>query len=676
MGRLTESMVQRAWGFAVVCVFALLLLLAAYSNHFNNTFHFDDNHVIKSNLYIRSLKNIPQFFFDATTFSSLPANTTYRPLLSATFALDYWLAGRLDPWQFHVTQFVLLVLLGAGLVYLFLQIMDRAAAHWSNRYVALFGALFFCIHTANTETVNYICSRSDLLSTLGVVVAFVLYVAGWRRLYIYLLPMILGILVKLSAAIFGPLLFAYILFFEQEGSDGATFSPERVRRAVRGALPACLVGLLLFWFVESMNPPTHTYAGGPRVQYLLTQVFIWLHYLRLFFVPLGLTADTDLNLFSQWYDTRFFAGLLVMSLLLRMAWKSSQTSTGKPVAYGICWFGLALLPTSSIFSLAEVANEHRIFFPYIGLSLAVVWWLALQSRDWLGRQSWWRPVVLPVTCISALLVLGGHAAGTYQRNKVWLSDETLWGDVVQKSPANGRAWMNYGLTKMAQAKYVEAKRLFERAKIYSPNYPYLETNLGIVNGRLGNTTLAEQHFVRSLTLGSENAEGRYHYARWLVDQGRSQEAIPHLTRSIELSPGLGYSRSLLMNLYAAKGAEEDLSVLVKETLAVSSSDSVALAYKRGVIPFRVDAPSDQSYYSLGLTFTNRDRHLEAASTYRQALKFNPEHADAWNNLGWSLGKMGFYREAIPAFEKALDLRPGYDLARNNLAWVRTEAEKM
>ena len=45
------------------------ILLIAYANHFDNTFHFDDSHTIQGNMAIRSLKNIPSFFYDPTTFS-------------------------------------------------------------------------------------------------------------------------------------------------------------------------------------------------------------------------------------------------------------------------------------------------------------------------------------------------------------------------------------------------------------------------------------------------------------------------------------------------------------------------------------------------------------------------------------------------------------------------------
>ena len=72
-------------------------ILAAYANHFHNSFHFDDGHAIINNASIRDLRNIPLFFRDATTFSALPSNQSYRPLVSTLFAGDYQLAHVLQP---------------------------------------------------------------------------------------------------------------------------------------------------------------------------------------------------------------------------------------------------------------------------------------------------------------------------------------------------------------------------------------------------------------------------------------------------------------------------------------------------------------------------------------------------------------------------------------------------
>lgn len=94
-----------AWSGGTVL---LVVLLATYANHFQNNFHFDDAHTIVNNAAIRELRNIPMFFRDATTFSSLPSNQSYRPLVSMLLAIDYSLGNGLRPFWFHSPIFPLL----------------------------------------------------------------------------------------------------------------------------------------------------------------------------------------------------------------------------------------------------------------------------------------------------------------------------------------------------------------------------------------------------------------------------------------------------------------------------------------------------------------------------------------------------------------------------------------
>ena len=164
---------SRSAVFGLAAVGALTVVLGAYANHFDNSFHFDDSHVIEDNVFIRSLSNAPRFFTDASTFSTLPDHYVYRPLLTLTYALDYKIAGGLDPTPFHTTQLLMHLLVGAGLFLLFWRVADTADPGPANRYLALFAALWYCVHTANTETVNYLSSRSDIASTLGIVGSFV-----------------------------------------------------------------------------------------------------------------------------------------------------------------------------------------------------------------------------------------------------------------------------------------------------------------------------------------------------------------------------------------------------------------------------------------------------------------------------------------------------------------------
>src|SRR5471030_2889357 len=104
----------------------LVAILAVYANHFHNGFHFDDAHTIVNNAAIRELRNIPLFFRDATTFSALPSNQSYRPLVSTLLAIDYALGHRLRPFWFHCSIFALFGALVLTLAFVIARLLERS----------------------------------------------------------------------------------------------------------------------------------------------------------------------------------------------------------------------------------------------------------------------------------------------------------------------------------------------------------------------------------------------------------------------------------------------------------------------------------------------------------------------------------------------------------------------
>ena len=337
-----------------------------------------------------------------------------------------------------MTQIALLLITGALLTVFFRRFLGA--------WPALFAATLFCVHTANTETMNLISARSELLSTLGLLAAFVLYqrLPFARRTLLYLVPLAIGALAKAPVVVFAPLLFAYATSSRTSRAAARSASPSR-----RSSSASCC------WsFLNRMNAPEWTSGGGSAWRYAITQPFVWLHNFRLFFLPAGLTADTDWLPFVDWYDTRAIAGYLFVIALIGFAARASRSTETRAIAFGIAWFAIALAPTSSIFPLAEVANEHRVFFAYLGLAAAVVSFVALRART------------MPHAAVAAgaIAVLIAFAIGTHARNKTWRTPATLWADVIAKSPANGRAWMNHGLTRMSRGDYAGAHDDFERPR--------------------------------------------------------------------------------------------------------------------------------------------------------------------------------------------------------------------
>src|SRR5438874_11288667 len=202
---------------------ALLLaaLVAAYANHFHNSFHFDDAHTIVNNASIRELRNIPLFFTDATTFSSLPSNQSYRPLVSTLLAIDFRLGG-IQPFWFHVSILALFVALTLLVAFVIYHLLQGAGISSTNRWIALAATAWYGLHPANADTINYIIASSEVISTLGIIASFAVYFAfpRARRYYLYVLPAAIAILAKPPAAIFAVLFAIYRLLFQKDCSHG------------------------------------------------------------------------------------------------------------------------------------------------------------------------------------------------------------------------------------------------------------------------------------------------------------------------------------------------------------------------------------------------------------------------------------------------------------------------
>ena len=676
--------------FYIMAGTLLLLLILAYSNHFRNTFHFDDSHVIVNNIYIRDIKNIPLFFKDASTISSLPANQSYRPMLATSLAIDYWFGKGLNPIYFQFSTFCWYILQCLLMFFIFLRIMNIAQAHKWNTYAALLAVGWYALHTANAETINYISARSDSLSTFFMLLSMfmMLYMPKSRRWLLYLIPVVVGILVKPAILVYPGLLFFYILYFEENSGLKSALSKiqiKKISKALYLIIPSLLVCGLLYYFQGKMTPETFTPGGKSRFSYMITQPFVVLHYFQMFFLPNELSADSDWTALDSILNYKFFSGSLFICILLIIAFLTSEKKQYRPISFGILWFFMALLPSSSIIPFGEVMNDHRTFFPYIGLVLSISWSLYLLiiafEKEILKNKSYKAAIFFGIA-----LLLGGHAYGTYQRNKVWSSDESLWQDVTIKSPNNGRGLMNYGLTLMAKGDYIEAEEYFKKAQERWPYYSYLYVNFGILKEAMKDPSGAEFNYKKALQYGPYNPECYYYYGRFLSTNNRKSESIDLLSKCLELSPGHIYTRYLLMGIYAEDYEWAKLADIASTTLQFIANDKTALYYlefsknKKTKIETALESirksPTAEGYLQLSLLYYNSSNYTACIEACNEALKINPNYAEAYNNICSAYNQLGKWDEAVNACEKSIQLKPSFELASNNLRAIKSRKLKV
>jgi len=362
----------------------------------------------------------------------------------------------------------------------------------------------------------------------------------------------------------------YLCVFPSERVVTAKSGPSAERRSWLGLAFAPFAAAGAFYLLQSrLGGPGLVYGSTPARLYLQTQIYAWLHYVRLFVLPLGLSADADWTPIPHWYDTRVVMGaLFALAFVGGSALYAKRREAGRAVFFGAVWFYVALAPSSSLFPLSEMINEHRPYLPYVGLVLC----LSAAGFDAVASG---RPRTRRLLEGALVLLLLAQAGGTFQRNRAWRDEESLWRSVTEASPANGRAWMNYGLNFMSRADYANARICFERSATLVPNYDILEINLGILDGATGRASDAESHFRRAIALHSTTAH--FYYGRWLHEKLRDREAVVSLVAAIAASPADLEARHLLIRVYEGLAETESACRLARETLRIAPGDPESAA---------------------------------------------------------------------------------------------------
>ena len=637
-------------------------LFVTYSNHFHNDFEFDDFHTIVNNEFIRDLSNIPRFFTDNTTMSTNAGNRSYRPVVATLNAIDYAIAGEMDSFYFHVSIFTSYIVLLIFLFFFMKGLFDISKADKWNKYFALLGTAFYAYHASNAETINYIISRSDSFSTLCIVVALWMYHNQWtkaRRLYF--IPMILGIYTKQVGVVAMPIIMFYIMFYEEDLSLKDIFlfrNRKGIFNTIKKTIPIALVGIAIFalnQFIMTKGPSANLMqeARVSRFDYFTTQWYVIAHYLGNFILPLNLSADPDIKVIKTLLDARKILGLILISWMMYVAYKTSLKKEERPISFGILWFFVSLAPTSTFHPLNQVSNDHRVFMPYIGLIISVTWYAGLKLRELMEKfpnMTYLKNAFL----VLSLAIIAGHAYGTRQRNEVWSSSEKLWYDVTIKSPTNGRGLMNYALHLMKRGQYEETLVYFEKAMEYLPYYSYLHINMGILKDAMGFPEEAEEFFKNALRYDRSNPEAYRFYAKYLMQHGRRDEAISIINQGIERSPyhvGLKSMQTAIMN---EKVDNRNRLEILEERV--------------------IQDPNVTNLLNLSNEYYSNKMYEECIQVCRKIINQNPDNHLAYNNMCISYIRLNEKNKAINACKKCLEIDPNFQLGKNNLRWAESLPE--
>ncbi len=414
--------------------FCLLVIIgaavAAYHNSFSGPFVFDDIPGIVDNPSIRHLWPIMPVMAPPLT----SAGAVGRPIVNLSLAFNYALGGT-NVAGYHVANLLLHVAVALVLFNLVLRTLRLPSL--SGRFegkawpIALATTLLWTVHPLLTESVTSVIQRGELLVGLFYLVTLYAVIRSFnstRKAFWYgwaIAACLLGMASKEVMAT-APVM---VLLYDRAFLSGSFKKSLMQRWPLYLGLSATwiLLGLL----ISSHGDRAGTVGFGLGVEwwaYALTQCQAIVRYLSLAVWPQGLIFDYGADV------VRDFATIWPQACLLVVLLGATAYATLRQPKLGFagCWFCGILAPSSSVVPLAtQTVAEHRMYLPLIAVvAIAAVGLFAKTNKN---------AGLAGVGLVAALL-----GWSTIQRNDVYRSAASLWGDTISKRPGNARAYNETG----------------------------------------------------------------------------------------------------------------------------------------------------------------------------------------------------------------------------------------
>ena len=438
----------------------IVLGLATTSAGFRNQFTQDDLPLVVSNATVHSLLP-PTKFFTHPYWDDPFAHSLYRPLLTATLAVE-WAVGGGNPLLYRVVSALLLLAVGIALFRLAALLLPAGAA-WA-------GAALFMVHPLHVEATAPAVNQGELVVGLLLCLASAAYIRARRAggpgpaaSAILVLLYAVAALYRETGLILPLLLLAAecTVLRNPQGRDGGAGGLRSLYLAL--GLVAALVlaarSLVLGGDVVG-TVPAEALAQSGLAGRALTMLGVVPTWLRLLVWPAALQTDygpNEIVAATGWGAAQWAGALIVVAwAVCVLAWRRKS-----PVlAFGLLWTAIALLPVSNVLVPTGILlAERTLFLASAGVALAAG---ATLAAIWKRTEAPPGLVRWPVAAaVGGLLVLGMLRSNS--RSRDWTDQKTLLEQTALDAPrsyaahlALSRFLADSGSRSVAEAHYREA----------------------------------------------------------------------------------------------------------------------------------------------------------------------------------------------------------------------------
>jgi protein O-mannosyl-transferase len=203
------------------------------------------------------------------------------------------------------------------------------------------------------------------------------------------------------------------------------------------------------------------------------------------------------------------------------------------------------------------------------------------------------------------------------------------------------------LTWRQSSEYSDIETLWQATIAGNPGCWLAHNNLGLALMAEGRTDEAVRHYQKAIEIYPGFAGAHNNLGIALMKRGQPDEAVAQYRSAIDLEPGDAETHNNLAMALRAKGRLDEAIDQYGVALEIRPDDLA-------------------TNFNLANALLQEGRIPEAIARYERALQISPDFADAHNNLGNALRRLGRLDEAIGQYRKALAIDPANARALRNL----------
>ena len=257
---------------------------------------------------------------------------------------------------------------------------------------------------------------------------------------------------------------------------------------------------------------------------------------------------------------------------------------------------------------------------------------------------------------------------------------------LEQYPDQRDVRMYYARLLVLDKRYPEARKQFERLLADNPGNPDVIYAVGLLAFQLKDYEVAERNMQRLLELNYRDADAvRYTLGqiaeeekdwakaiRWYQSVGAGEQALPAQLRvaSVMAKQGrLDDARAYLRGI-VAKDEQQKVQILMAEAQLLREANRNDEAFKILGQALKDNPGEPDLLYDQALTAEKIERFDVLEANLRTLIKEQPDHAHAYNALGYSFADRNMrLDEARALIERALELAPNDAFIVDSMGWV-------